>query len=95
MAYNTNNPPEVIGQSSPTPGYTMWRYISNDPHGTVNTAGYFSNGALLGMKVRDIVIVTEGDQRNRTTTIHVVLSVDGNSVDVGNSIFTPIAQDSD
>lgn len=58
MAYSTTNPPQLL-----VPGIgaapSLWVYTSADAHGTVEGAGYFTNGAKLGLKANDIVIVTD------------------------------------
>lgn len=59
MAYNTSNPPALstdnIGGVQPR----RWTYTSADPVGSVDDAGYFTNGQSLGMQVNDIVEVTD------------------------------------
>ena len=65
MAYSTSNPPMKISQSlagfntseSTAAASSVWFYKSADPVGTVNGAGYFSNGVSLGMQVGDPVLV--------------------------------------
>lgn len=58
MAYSTQNPPAlwangVGGQAR------FWFYKSADPIATVNTANYFTNGADLGLKVGDVMLVID------------------------------------
>lgn len=67
MAYATTNPPQLLVPSmggSPA----LWVYKSTDAHGTVVGAGYFTNGAALGLKANDVVIVI--DSSTPTCTIH-------------------------
>lgn len=87
MAYSTSNPPRLETQA--IAGRRTWSYESADAIATVNTSGYFSNGAALGMKVGDIVRVR--DTATPTETIAVVIDVtaggqadisDGTSVSV-------------
>ena len=72
MAYSTSNPPilvsEGIGGKS-----SMWQYSHTDAIATVNTTGYITNGDALGMKVNDVVIVT--DTATPTTSLCVVADV--------------------
>ncbi len=60
MSYVTTNPPRLlveggIGNSAPA----LWAYTSTDAVATVAGASYFSNGVALGMKLNDLVIVTD------------------------------------
>lgn len=66
MAYNVANPPVAISMGplagfntteGPNVGGKIWLYKSADPIGTVDAAGYFTNGLGLGMQVGDIVFV--------------------------------------
>lgn len=72
MAYSTSNPPRLLSAGLGG-GISVWTYSSTDAIATVNTSGYFSNGALLGMKVGDVVYVT--DTATPTTSIAVVADV--------------------
>lgn len=71
MAYSTLTPPVL--QSQPINGQRVWTYSSADAIATVNTSGYFTNGAALGMAVGDVVFVT--DTATPTTSIAVVADV--------------------
>lgn len=80
MAYVATNPPALIIQSIAGP--RVWTYSSADAAGTVDAAGYFANGDALGMKVNDLVIVT--DTATPLQTMHVVQSVTaGGAANVG------------
>lgn len=58
MAYSVTNPPMLyIPAIGNKPNF--WVYSSTDDDGTVNGAGYFTDGASLGMKLNDIVIVVD------------------------------------
>jgi lipid-binding SYLF domain-containing protein len=72
MSYSTSTPPAMISQRLGG-GFAWWEYRSADAIATVNTSGYFTNGAALGMKVGDIVIVT--DTNVPTTSLAVVADV--------------------
>lgn len=72
MAYSTSNPPSMLTQG--VSARSLWHYISTDVHTDVDAAGYFTNGAALGMKAGDIVFVLESDNAFALTT-HSVVSV--------------------
>lgn len=73
MAYAVTNPPAVLGQT--LTGKTLWLYSSADDDATVNGASYFTNGVTLGMKVGDIVLVS--DTTTPKGSFHFVTSVSG------------------
>lgn len=71
MAYSTENPPTLmIGGIGGGP--QQWSYSSADPHGTVDTVGYFTDGLERGMKEGDIMFVK--DTNVGTLTTHSVIS---------------------
>jgi hypothetical protein len=56
MAYSTSNPPKLmVGGMGGTA--QQWHYSSTDVSTATRASGYFSNGAALGMRVGDPVIV--------------------------------------
>ena len=59
MAYSTSNPPRLIAQSVGTNGGALWMYVSGDAVATVKGAGYITNGGDLGMRVNDVVIISD------------------------------------
>ena len=73
MAYATTNPPQLIvpGMGG---GLALWSYASTDVHTDVDATDYFSNGAALGMRVNDTVIVTK-TSATIGATIHTVTAV--------------------
>ena len=72
MAYATSNPPVCIVPSVGG-GPALWVYDhATDPHTDVDAAGYFTDGAALGLKAYDIMVVTDID--TATTTIHHALN---------------------
>lgn len=75
MAYSTSNPPVKIatGPLDDAANQTIWSYKSADAIATVLGAGYFSNGAYLGMTTGDIVFVA--DTTNTRASITMVASV--------------------
>lgn len=54
MTYATSNPPALISQRI-AGGPAVWYYKSTDVAATVNGAGYFTNGNLLGMRAGDTI----------------------------------------
>ncbi len=83
MAYVTNNPPSKINQgaladfgASTGGGGDIFFYRSADAIATVKGAGYFTNGASLGMSVGDIVIVF--DSATPALSIAFVQTVNAN-----------------
>lgn len=81
MTYATSNP-AVCMVPRIGAGPAMWVYRSTDAHGDVDATDYFTNGAALGMKVNDIVIVLDTDAPS--ATIHMVTTVD----DEGNATIS-------
>lgn len=57
MAYNQNNLALKVQGRGTSSGW--WEYRSADPIATVRAAGYISNASDMGMRVRDIVLVTD------------------------------------
>ena len=78
MAYSTSNPPALKSPSPLTGAGQTWAYRSTDVATDVDATGYFTNGKALGMKVGDIVEVTDTDT-STTMTLHrvTVLESDG------------------
>ncbi|WP_050589202.1 hypothetical protein [Mesorhizobium sp. LNJC405B00] len=79
MAYATTNPPVLISQG--IAGFRLWKYESVDAASLVRVSGYFTNGWQLGMRVNDIVFVTDTDSSN-ATTIHTVNLASATAVDL-------------
>ena len=73
MAYSASNPPALITQSVGA-APARWGYASTDVHTAVDEADYFANGAALGMRVNDVVIVVK-TSATIGATIHVVTGV--------------------
>jgi len=71
MAYEVTNPPVCL-----VPGVgghpSLWVYKDTDAHATVSGADYFTNGAALGLKTNDVMIVVDTD--TYTCTIHHMLT---------------------
>ncbi len=77
MAYSTSNQPYLLSVApiaAATNRPKIWGYSSTDPAGTVDDAGYFTDGDALGMKVGDVVLVLDNDT-STTMTWHRVTTV--------------------
>jgi hypothetical protein len=82
MTYATSNPPFLIAQGLTADGNALWGYRSEDDAATVNSAGYFSNGLALGMKVGDLVAVTDTNASPPVTILMAVNAVSLTGTDV-------------
>lgn len=98
MAYSTSNPPRLVLPSFTNVSGEMgiWQYDSTDAAATVDADGYITNGKALGMKVGDLVQVTDTDASPVIVTTHRVVAVNSNgSVDLSNGDTTVTGTDSD
>ncbi len=95
MAYATSNPPRLmlsgIG-SSTSP--QIWWYRSTDAAATVDAANYITNGGDLGLRVGDVMYVTDTDASPPITTLHQV-SATGNGTTDLNDLTTITQTDTD
>lgn len=83
MPYSTSNPPALKSASPLSGAGQTWVYSSTDVATDVDAVGYFTNGNALGMKVGDIVEVTDTDTGPFTMTLHrVITSTPGGAVTV-------------
>lgn len=84
MAYSSTNPPQMVRQA--IAGTRAWAYRSSDATGTVDAAGYFTNGWDLGMRQHDLVEVT--DTVNELISMHRVAAATAGTttVDLGTGI---------
>ena len=71
MAYATTNQPICIVPRIGT-APAVWIYSDGDAHTAVDAAGYFTDGASLGLTANDVMIVV--DTATPTCTIHHVLN---------------------
>ena len=71
MAYATTNQPVCIFPRIGTHS-AVWMYTDGDAHTDVDAAGYFTDGADLGLTANDVMIVV--DTATPTCTIHQVLN---------------------
>ncbi len=65
MSYSTSSPPVLLQATPFGAAPRIWVYASADAIATVYGAGYFTNGAALGMKVGDVMFVYD----NNTPTV--------------------------
>ncbi len=72
MAYLTSNPPSLVAQRIGD-GPALWIYSSTAVDSATNAADYYSDGAALGMRVGDHVLVT--DTTTPKTSMHGVTAV--------------------
>lgn len=79
MSYSTTNPPKLLVPRIAGAGANLWTYSSTDAATTVDASGYITNGGQLGMKVGDVVFVTDTDASPVANTIHVVTTVSSTS----------------
>lgn len=87
MAYNTAIPPRPIADARDGSTPTVWGYYSTDSLATVMGAGYFSNAANIGMRARDMVLVTGPGKTPATLMVESVSS--GAATVRPNAAFTP------
>ena len=73
MAYAATNPPALVTQSVGA-APALWLYVSEDVHTDVDASGYFTNGAALGMRVNDVMIVVKSTA-TIGATLHSVTTV--------------------
>jgi hypothetical protein len=73
MSYATTNPPVQVA-SAFGGGPALWIYNSTDVHTDVDATDYFTNGAALGMKVGDHVLVGK-TSATIGSTLHYVTTV--------------------
>jgi hypothetical protein len=73
MAYAASNPPACVAQAVGA-APALWLYVHTDVHTDVDATDYFSNGAALGMRVNDIVLVVK-TSATIGVTAHVVTAV--------------------
>lgn len=93
MAYSVNNPPALIAQSVGG-DFRVWRYRSTDAAATVDAANYITNGGSLGLKVGDIMWVTDTDASPPITTLHQVSATGDGTTDL-NDLTTITQTDTD
>jgi hypothetical protein len=94
MTYATSNPPKLIVQAVGGSGPSIWTYSSTDAAATVDAANYITNGGSLGLKVGDIVFVTDTDASPVIVTMHQVSATGDGTTDL-NDLTTITQTDSD
>lgn len=96
MAYSTSNPPKLLVASLADQNPSVWTYESTDAATVVDGDGYISNGDDLGLKVGDVVFVTDTDASPRIMTTHIVNSVTaGGAADLSDTGATVGSTDTD
>lgn len=75
MAYATSNPPNLILSGFNANSVSIWSYESTDAAGVVDNTGYITDADDLGLKVNDLVFVTDTDASPVVMTSHIVVSV--------------------
>lgn len=85
MAYATTLPPRLLVPRMGA-GTALWAYASEDVHTDVDAANYFTNGAALGMKVNDIVLVVK-TTATIGVTAHVVTEVSSDGATIAAAIL--------
>jgi hypothetical protein len=94
MTYATSNPPQLVYSPLGGVGPQTWSYRSTDAAATVDAANYITNGGDLGMRVGDLVYVTDTDASPVIVTLHQV-SATGNGTTDLNDLTTITQTDSD
>lgn len=94
MAYDTASPPRLLLSGFGSSGIQLWDYRSTDAAADVDAANYITNGGDLGMRVGDIVYVTDTNASPVIVTIHQV-SATGNGTTDLNDLTTVTQTDSD
>ena len=94
MAYDTANPPRLFASCIGGTGVQLWTYRSTDAAATVDAANYFTNGGSLGLRVGDLMFVTDTDASPVITTMHQVNATGDGTTDL-NDLTTITQTDSD
>lgn len=77
MAYNANN----LSALTYANGFTLWHYKTPDAASAVDADGYF-NGAANMLRVGDFVFVNTSIASTVASSVKIVASNSGGSVDV-------------
>lgn len=96
MAYSTSQPPQLI--SGPLTGRgKVWFHESADATAAVDTAGFITNGKLLGMGLGDIVFHKDTTAEANAITSHkvIALSAVNDSVDLSDGVVIGSATNTD
>ena len=94
MAYDTATPPRLLVAAVGGAGMQVWTYSSTDAAADVDAANYFTNGGSLGLKVGDIIFVTDTNASPVITTLHQVSATGDGTTDI-NDLTTITQTDSD
>lgn len=74
MAYSVANPPKLLAGGLGGGQPSLWVYVSTDVHTDVDATDYFTNGAALGLKVGDFMLVGKSTS-TIGATLHYVQTV--------------------
>ena len=72
----------------------LYVYTSTDAHTAIDAAGYF-NDLSDTLVVGDMIIIHGATGGTRTVTMHIVVSNDGSTVDIGDGTTIGAVSDSD
>jgi len=86
MAYATTNPPQKVAGGIGG-GVSLWLYSSDDVHTDVDAANYFTDGAALGLKVNDIMIVSDTTTPFGATNHTVTVVTAGGAASIGAALL--------
>jgi hypothetical protein len=76
MTYSTSAPPILLVQGGVGNQFpAQWAYNSTDAGSAVDASGYITNAKALGMKVGDLVYVTDTDASPPAVTVHRVVTI--------------------
>ncbi|MBA2707821.1 MAG: hypothetical protein H0U59_08475 [Gemmatimonadaceae bacterium] len=94
MAYSTAAPPKLVVSSIGGSGVQVWTYASTDAAAVVDGANYITDGGSLGLKVGDVMYVTDTDASPVITTVHQVSATGDGTTDL-NDLTTINQTDTD
>ena len=94
MAFSRSGWGTLGGQAFAGTLPALYVYTSTDAHTAIDAAGYFNDLADT-LVVGDMIIVHGATGGTRTVTMHVVVSNDGSTVDIGDGTTIGAVSDSD
>jgi hypothetical protein len=86
MAYVSDQLNLLVPHVGQGPG--LWHYISDDVHGDVDAADWFSDGDAKGMRVGDNVLVNDNTTPFGATLHQVTVVTTGGAASLGAALFT-------
>ena len=94
MAFSRSGWGTLGGQAFAGTLPALYVYTSTDAHTAIDASGYFNDLADT-VSVGDMIIVHGATGGTRTVTMHVVVSNDGSTVDIGDGTTIGGVSDSD